>query len=206
MIAYGVVGLLLLSATMIGVAGPLAGLTRLTTSVENQRQGLIRSLRTTERTLDNAGSGIGRLDASLTEASESTTQAAELARGVSTTMGELSASMGLSILGAQPLIGLQPSFDNAARQLSELGTSIDGIGTALAANRTDIAVTKSDIEDLRDEVRGIAEELSGGPKIEVSASAVDSVRLILFGLIAWLALLSAGIIGLGVMLVARANG
>ncbi len=205
LITYGVIGIGLLAATTIGVAGPLGGITRLSQSVENQRQGLMRALDTTARTLGNAGAGIGRLESSLTQASGSTAQAANLARGVSATMSQLSDAMGIDFLGAQPLLALQPSFVEAARQLSDLGTSIDGIGTALAANRSDIRVTEEDIDDLRLEVEGIARELRSGPRIEISAGALDGVRLVLFGLIGWLGLLSFGITALGVVLVARGS-
>ncbi len=204
LIAYGVIGIVLLAATTVGVAGPLGGLTKLTESVEDQRQGLIRALDTTARTLGNAGLGIGRLEDSLTQASSSTTQAANLSRGVSATMSQLSVAMGIDFFGTKPLIGLQSSFDEAARQLSELGASIDGIGAALAANRSDIRVTEADIEELRVEVQSIARELRTGPRLEVSAGIVDGVRLVLFGVIGWLGLLSLGITALGTVLVARA--
>jgi hypothetical protein len=205
LIVYGAVGLGLLAVTAAGVAGPLAEVHRVSGAMEGQRQGIIRALDTTARTLEDAGSGLGRLDTSLARAHDSTGQAAFLSRGVAETMRQLSAAMNIQILGAQPFVGLAASFDQAAVQLEALGGSIDGIATSLDANSADLQMTRRDISDLRTQIQSMTLTLRNGPSLEVPAAALDGVRLVLFGLMAWLGVLALGITLAGLALVVRSR-
>jgi hypothetical protein len=205
MIVYGALGLGLLAVTAAAVTGPLGDVRRLSTSMEGQRQGIIRALETTARTLEDAGTGLGRLDTSLARAHDSTGQAGTLSRGVAETMRQLSAAMAIQILGAQPLIGLSASFDQSAAQLEALGGSIDGIASSLDANSADLRLTRNDISDLRTQVQSMTLTLRGGPSLEVPAATIDGVRLVLFALMAWLAVLALGITLAGLALVVRSR-
>lgn len=206
LMAYGVLGALILAGSAVGLAGPFDQVGKLASTLEGQRLSLVRALDTTASTLENAGSGIGRLDTSLSTARESTTQAATLAREVSGTMTQLGAAMNVSILGAQPFVGLAGSFDLVAGQLNDLGTSIDGIATSLGANSADIRVTRADIDSLQRQVAEVARTLRNGPRIDVPQAAIGNARLVLYALLSWLALAALGVAALGLALVARSRG
>lgn len=206
LVAYGVVGALILAASAVGLAGPFDQVGKLALTLEGQRQSLVRALDTTTTTLRDAASGIGRLDTSLSRARDSTTQAAALAREVSGTMSQLGASMNITIFGAQPFVGLVGSFDLVAGQLNELSTSIDGIATSLGANSTDIIITRANIDSLRDQVEEVADTLREGPRIEVSQATIGNARLVLYALLGWLALAALAVAMLGLALIARSRG
>jgi hypothetical protein len=203
MLAYGVCGLALLVIATVSVTGTLAEVGPVSASVERQRQDVIRALDTTAATLDDAGSGLGRLDTSLSKAHDSTGQAATLSRGVAETMRQASSAMNVSVFGAQPLVGLVASFDRAGTQLDALAGSIDGIATSLDANSADLRLTRTDIATLSEQIRSMTQTLRNGPSLEVPAATLDGVRLLLVGLMAWLGGLALAITVAGVVLVVR---
>ncbi|MDQ3870807.1 MAG: hypothetical protein M3301_04220, partial [Chloroflexota bacterium] len=145
LVTYGVVGLAILAAALILVSGPLEQVGALGNTAETQRAALVRSLRSTSRTLADASGAFSGFGESLAQARRSTGRAADLSRDVSSTMSGLAGAMSVTIFGVQPLADLTPGFERAAAQLRELGTDLDGIGAATARNVNDVERTRGNL-------------------------------------------------------------
>lgn len=199
-IVYGLFGVAILSVSAVAISTPLTGLDDLTGSLERDRAALVRSLRTTSEAIGSASTGVGNVGASLTQARRSSDQAAALARDVSGTMSELAQAMNLSILGAQPLIGLAPSFQRAAQGLSDMGTNLEGIGSALSQNTTDTTAVAARLSQVRGDLGELARLVDEGPRLELPLAAISSLRLVLYALVGWLLLMAFTSLFVGVWL------
>ncbi len=198
LLAYGVAGIALVALTGLVLAGPLARLDALGTSLETQRAELVRTMEATQTVLDGAAGTAGRLGTSLDAARSGSSSAATLARSLSGTMRDLSSAAGVNILGAQPLAGLQAGFSTASDRLDALGGQLDGIGTALAANRQDAAASGRDIANLRGEVGSLTATIRGMELPSIGGSPIV-VGFVAIGLLAWLGVpalvsLAAGVV------------
>jgi hypothetical protein len=204
--AYGVAGLLLLAVAAIGLARPLEQLGALGGAVETERRSLVSTLRETSQTLADAGVGFGGFGESLAQARQSTDRAAALARDVSSTMSGIARASEVTVLGVQPLAQLAPQFDRAALQLQQLGTDMDGIGTAMTRNSADVEKARADIGRIRVQVEALASaaEATGIPA--GTPAELSIMRLALYALIAWLALLALASVtgGLALLRASRA--
>ena len=173
--------------------------------VADQRSRLGSTLDATAQTLDGAGRASDGLDASLGEARRSTERAAGLTRDVSATMAELGRAMQLEIFGQRPLSPAAGGFDRASGQLRDLGSDLDGIATALGRNAGDLRTSRDDLLRLRDEVRRLRDAVAAAPSFDATRAAVGTLRIVLYTLIAWLALLAAACLALGVALLRVAS-
>ena len=187
LVGYRLLGLAILAAAAVLVSAPLEQLGALGSTAETQRAALVRSLRSTSRTLTDASSAFSGFGDSLAEARRSTGRAADLSRDVSTTMSALARGMSMTVFGVQPFAELAPGFERAATQLRELGTDLDGIGTAMVRNADDLERTRSNLVELRRQVDELA---MAAERTEIpvgSPAALAALRLALYGLILWLA-------------------
>jgi len=200
LIAYGLVGLAFLAASAVLVSQPLEQLGELGSTAETQRAALVRSLRSTSRTLDDAARGFSGFGESLGIARRSTARAADLSRDVSTTMSSLATAMNVTVFGVQPLAELGPGFERAAAQLRELGTDLDGIGTAMVRNADDVERARGDLLGLRSQVDELALAAERTQIPLGSPIALAALRLGLYALIAWLAAPAVASLLLGVAL------
>jgi hypothetical protein len=204
-VAYGAAGVVILIVGVLSVSRPLDEVRSLTRTLEEQRAGLVTSLDATARTLDDAAGGVDGMDDSLTQARAATDRAAGLANDVSFTMGQLAGAMHIEILGNRPLEALSSNFSRAAGQLAALASDLGAIGTALSQNEADVRVVSEDLRTLRDSVDELADLVEGGPRLEVSATAIDTIRLVVAALFIWLLTLAVASIVFGVALWRRAS-
>ncbi len=138
-----------------------------------------------------AATAFSGFDTSLEQARTSAASAAALARDASGTADGLAEAMAISILGAQPLLPLQDRFRQSADQLRRLGGEMDQIGTALQVNR-------GDTKQVSDRLRALSDEL--GPS---GAGGGIPPSLVIYGFLAWIALLAASSLSGGVLLLRR---
>jgi methyl-accepting chemotaxis protein len=199
---YGLVGLTLLAGGAVLVDRTLGEVDRSTGSLEEQRDLLVRSLRTTADTFGDAATGLEGFDTSIGRARESTGRAAGLARDVSATMAELARTMGLNILGTQPLLPLAAGFDRAAAQLTTLGGDLDAIGTALDQNSADAAITRENLESLHEQVDILATSVEDTDLPSLPAETLGTLRLVAMLLLGWLGLLAIATLTVGLWLLA----
>ena len=185
LIAYGVLGCVVVLALTLAVAPAMSTLDALARSSADV-QG---TLTTTRDAFDGFGT-------SLIEARRSSERAASTARTTAKTARQLGDAMGISIFGARPLLPIANGFQQQSSDLDALATELDALGTALARDETDV-------ESLRDQVTALRDRA-----IVLSASAPETLPLapILYALLAWLALQAIGAIWVGGALWKAASG
>lgn len=157
--AYAALGVVLVVAALL-VGGPLVSrFDRLTASA-------LDTVAAATEAADAAADAFDGFDVSLEEAGSSAAEAAELSRNAAGTLDSLSAAMGLTLLGAQPLLPLADQFERSAGQMLELGDNLDAIGASLSGNRDDVARVGERMRELAGELgeleAGIADERLGG--------------------------------------------
>lgn len=197
LVIYGLIGIVIFVVVASGVARPLERARQLSASVETQRAALVDSLSEAEMTIRNMSDGVARMGTSLGDAKAATDRAAVISHGVAASMYQLRDAMGLSIFGAQPLIGLSSSFDVSGQNLDLLAEDVAGIGAALDTNRGDVTLTAQNLADLATSVHGLTAAVQEGPGVEISAATLDSVRLAIYAVCGWLVLLAAGCVVAG---------
>ncbi len=198
LIAYGVIGLFLLGSVWTALAAPITQLDSITSSVEAQRTAALDSLERASDTIDRTADAINGMDQSLADAKAATDRSSGIATGVATSMSQLADSMTLTIFGIQPLIGLQPGFANSAGQLNLLADDLKTISTALDSNRGDALTVAQSLGELSGSLLRLTDAVRAGPHLELAAASVDTVRVGILALLAWLAVLALGSIGAGV--------
>ena len=203
--AYGLIGLALFAAVAIAINRPLDRAQALAASVEQQRLALVETLGQAQATLEGMSQGVGRVDTSLADAKAATDRASGITAGLATSMFGLRDAMALSIFGAQPLIGLASGFDSSGQQLTALGADLTAIGASLDTNRSDVATTSANLADLAASVGRLTTMVSDTPGVEVSTASLDAVRLAVYAICGWLAVLAVGCVVAGLYL-ARLGG
>ena len=198
LIAYGLLGIVLFVGVALAIGGPIDEAGRLTVSIEGQRGALLESLEQASLTIGQAATGVRGMDGSLEQARQATDRASLLSQGVAVSMYELRNAMGLTILGAQPLIGLAAGFDQAGQQLELLSQDVAAIGEALSSNRGDARMVATSLDRLSESVGDLTQSVREGPGLQVSSDALEAMRLGLYALVGWMLLLASGCVVAGV--------
>ncbi len=161
LVAYGVVGILLLAVSVPLFVGPLGALGR----VAGQQGEAVRWLDLTGQSLEDAGRGSSNAGASLASAAGAARNAASLAQELSASMAALRDASSQTILGAQPFGGLTGEFGRVASRASDVAASMQSLAGMLDRDTTDFASIAGDATSLRvqvDQLRGsLASELGG---------------------------------------------
>lgn len=198
LVIYGLSGLVMLAIGALSVGKPFEDVGGLSTAVVAQRETLVDTLDETANTVAEAGTSFTNLDDSLARAQTSAQHAGDLTRGMSATMRELGRAMQLQVFGTQPLVGLATGFDQAADQLNGLGTDLDAMGSSLGQNATDVRAMQGHLTDLRQQVLHLRDAVQATPSFEGTRNAVATLRVVLYTVIAWLTVLAATCLVLGV--------
>jgi hypothetical protein len=140
------------------------------------------SARRAAEALDGVGVGVGQAEAS-------SARAAGLADNASATLEALADSMGVSVFGTQPFLGLASNFRASAEDAAGLADELEALAGSLTA-------TGADTGSLADELVELAEAL------EPPAPDADPppMRLGLLIVLAWVALPTLGALGAGAIL------
>ena len=161
LIAYGVVGILVLAVSIPVLVEPLAAIGR----IVSQQGEAVRWLDLTGQGLEDAGRGSANAGASLESAAGAARNAASLAQELSVSMASLRDASSLTILGSQPLGGLTGDFDRVAGRASDLASSMVSLAGMLDRDTTDFSAIAADVTSLRgqaDQLRmTVASELGG---------------------------------------------
>jgi phage-related protein len=197
---YGLVGLALFVAVAVAVNRPLERAHELTASLDEQRAALVDTMNQARTTLEDMSLGVGAADQSLADAKAATDRAATISNTLATTMFGLRDSMSISIFGTQPLAGLAAGFDNSGQQISALGTDLATIGQSLNDNRTTVSTTATNLAKLAVSLGELTALVRDSNDVEISTSSLDAVRLAVYAICGWLAVLALGCVIGGVYL------
>jgi hypothetical protein len=203
LILYGALGLLLVGAGSMVGAGGVARVERLSDNVEG-------SLAAAASTVQNTADSFDGFETSLTEAGGAARNAAHVVRESAVTMANLSTAMSITIFGTQPLQPLARDFERGAEQLSMLSRDLDRLALALSANIDDVSSIRDDLRVLGERLDGLTTgtgdaPAGGGLATGGLATGGLPLRLLFFGLLAWLALQALGALVAGVLVLRRAS-
>jgi hypothetical protein len=134
LVAYGLVGTVLLLALAATLAPWLANVDALASS----RSDVERTIVATRVAFDGFG-------LSLADGERSATRAAAAARSSAAAARQLSSAMSISIFGAQPLLSLATGFQQQASDLEALGSSLDVLAASLGKNQGDVGTIRDQL-------------------------------------------------------------
>ena len=175
LIAYGLAGILLLLIAFAVASGPLGTAQRLLVSLDGTLHAAADTARSTSTALDSVDSGLG-------EAQRGTADASTLVADAAATSGRLASAMGLTIFGAQPLIGLSDDFEAIQTQLTGLSANLDAVSGAMATSADDLDDVRIDVARLATEIERVRDTTG------TDAGGTGSIGLAVGVLLAWLAL------------------
>ena len=185
MIAYGVIGLIIIVVAMLVTVGTFARIETLSESVG-------APLRSTARTVGEASTAFGRFAISLGEAQQSSEDAAALAHESAATMSGLADAMSVTIFGAQPLAQAAEGFREVSGQLDGLGEDLESVADALGHNISDVQNAGTNLRDVRDQMDSLLDEFgetSDGPaEGQSTTGGVRVASMALYALLIWLAI------------------
>jgi uncharacterized phage infection (PIP) family protein YhgE len=207
LIAWGVVGLVLLALFFNGLAGPISELNTMAANLEAQRTAALEAIDSARATIDQTAIGVRGMDTSLGDAKAAVDRASSIATNVGDTMAGLAQQMQITIFGIQPLAGLSGGFSDAATQLGGLSADLGAIGESLDANRDDAVAVAQSLDDLSSALTDFRTAVNSGPQIEKVVRSLDSLRIGILALLAWLGALALGAVaaGIGCWIVARGD-
>jgi len=197
LIAYGVIGLVIIVVAMLVTVGAFA-------RIETLSQSVGAPLRSTARTVGDASGAFGRFAVSLDEAQRSSQDAAALARESADTMGGLADAMSVTIFGAQPLARAAEGFRDVSVQLDGLGEDLETVGEALGHNIADVQQAGRNLRDVREELDTLLAQFGDSADGTDAAPQGGGTRLAsvaLYALLAWLAVpaIASLVLGLTVL-------
>jgi hypothetical protein len=175
-------------------------------TIDEQRLVLVRSLDATATFLGDARVGTGNVQTSLTATVDSARKSAQLTRNLAAAMDQLSVASTVSIFGSQPFGAITGTFSEVSRQATEMGASLDATADALVRNGDDLQLIRDDLSRIQAEIDVLRAELSGSAAapgladLKGATRTLDALRIVLFGLLAWLAIQAIIAIGAGVAL------
>ena len=180
LIAYGAIGLVLVTAALVG---GWSGITRIDAA--------LGSVAEASAALDAVADAFAGFDVSLESAARSAQHAAAASRDGATSATGLADAMGVSFFGAQPLLPLANDFRRQATNLSAVAVDLDQLAAALAKDRTDVKRIHDHVSALSARVGTVR---GGGPA---------GVATLLVALLLWLGAQAAAALLIGILLLRR---
>jgi hypothetical protein len=181
LIAYGGLGLLLVTAALVG---GWSGITRIDAA--------LGSVAEASSTLEAVADAFAGFDVSLESAVRSADHAAMASRDAASTAAGLADSMALSIFGAQPLLPLANDFRRQATDLRAVAADLDQLSASLGKDRTDVKRIHDHVSALSARV-GTVGGSSGGA----------GIAALLVALLVWLGTQAAAALIVGIQLLRR---
>jgi hypothetical protein len=186
LIAYGIAGILLL------VAGAISGMDA-AARIERTAAVAGGTLAAAARATKAAADSFTSIDSSLADAQTSADTAADLSRDASTTLDSLSAAMGISIFGSQPLAPLAVEFSTSADQADQLAATLESVSGSMSETRTNVAAIGVELDGLSDQLETLEGSTAAG-------ESTPPLRLFIGLLLVWLAIPAIGALVYGFVL------
>ncbi len=186
--AYGVIGVVLLTVAFLVGGSAVDRIERLSVTLDGTLRAAAGTARSSVSALDNLDVGVG-------QGSSAAADAGRLADQAAVTSAQLSAAMGLSILGAQPLLPMAASFNDLTTQLRSLSGDLRSIGSALETSGRDLDGVRANMGELATRLEGLN---TGGSSATIAPGS--TLRLAFLGLLLWLAVPAVGALLIGIAL------
>jgi hypothetical protein len=204
LLAFGVSGLALLVLSAVLVIGALGAVAEAAGTIDAQRARLVALIDPTEAVLDRAAGTSANAGTSLQASAGSARDGAALSLQLADAMEAMARAAQVDVFGVRPFSGLADELAAVAASSRTLATDLDATAGALAANVTDTRAVAGDLGALADELARLRTELDATTAAGVSTASgpdlptlVGLARLVLLGLLAWLAIPAVVAVWLG---------
>ncbi|HEY3524099.1 MAG TPA: hypothetical protein VGK63_10360 [Candidatus Limnocylindrales bacterium] len=195
LVAFGVVGLVLVGSAAVMLAAAAPSFDQLGTVTD--RTGPTReALADAGHALGDLSTSAGSLEGTLSSSETSLRDAAAASRSLADAFSGLSTAMNVEVLGTRPFAGVGEQLSRSSGRVATVATDLDGVATRLAGHASDARTIASDAASLRDSIEEIDVSL-GGPGGSGLGASIAVVRIVLFGLLAWIGVLAAGCVLVG---------
>ena len=171
------------------------------TSFEEQRAEILSMLGPASAALDSTASTAANAGSSLAETRDAAAQASELMTRLATSFESLAALGSFELFGARPFASISGEFADVADQSRTLSTDLAEAATAMNTNIADSASVAAELRVLAGQLEELEASL-GGPDGEAPTATdaslpVNAARIVLVGLLLWLAVPALASIWLG---------
>ena len=189
LLAFGLSGLVLLLAAAVLVFGSLAAVDDAATGFEAQRAELLAMLGPASDALDSAATSATNAGSSLTTSAGAAEQAATLTTRLAASFEGLAALSSFEIFGARPFAALEGEFQQVGSTARTLSTDLGSTAAALRTNVADTATVAANLRVLATQLQALESNLAGsdGAGLGSATAALNAARIVLIGLLAWLA-------------------
>jgi hypothetical protein len=191
LLAFGATGLILIVAAGAIVLSALALLDDAATGFERQRAEVVALLGPAATALDHAATSASNAGASLGATRDAAAQAAQLTARLADSYEGLAALGSFDILGTRPFATMAGQFAAVAVEARAASTDLGITAASMSTNVTDSAAVAADLHALAARVSelraGLAPSTSVEPTNAAASLGVGAARLVLLGLLAWLA-------------------
>jgi len=205
LMTFGLVGLVLVGAAGALVLGSLTAVDDAVTGFERQRTEIVAMLGPASDALSGAASSASNASGSLTETSRAARNAAELTTRLATSFDSLASLGSFTILGARPFAEVADQFAAVGVEARELSGDLNATADAMTTNITDSQAVAADLLALSEQLDRLEASLAGpgtAPGADPSLP-LDIARLVLLGMLAWLAMPALASIWLGGRFIGR---
>jgi hypothetical protein len=189
LLAFGLSGLVLLLGAAALVFGSLAAVDDAATGFERQRAELVAMLGPASSAMDRAATSASNAGASLTSSAEAADQAAVLTTRLASSFEGLAALSSFEILGSRPFAGLAGEFNQVGADARALSTDLTSTAAALRTNVADTSAVAADLRTLAAQLNELESSVAtpDGGSLGSATAALNAARIVLVGLLAWLA-------------------
>jgi hypothetical protein len=189
LLGFGLTGLVLLLAATALVLGSLGAVDDAASGFERQRAELLAMLGPAADALDSAATSATNAGASLGSSADAAEQAATFTSRLAGSFDNLSALSSFEILGSRPFAGLGDEFSRVGTDARALSADLLSTAEALRTNVADTGAVAADLRSLATRLDALETSLgaSEGAGLGSATVALNAARIVLLGLLAWLA-------------------
>lgn len=206
LVGFGISGLALIVAGGALVLGTIGSIGDAAVSLQGQRTSLVALLGPAADAMEHAARSATNAGTSLSSSAAAARDAADVTAQLAAAMTRMASAARISILGSQPFGSVADEFDRVAEQSTKVSGDLRDTAATLETNVIDAGTSGQDLARLATELRDLDRSLAESPATEVGPirTVLDVTRIVLLGLLAWLAAPAVAALWLGWRLFAEA--
>ena len=190
LVAFGLTGVILLAAAGALVLGSLSALDDAASSLERQQTELVAMLKPASAALATSAASAANAGTSLTTTSAAADRAGLLATNLADSFDGLAALGSFDLFGARPFAALSQDFASVGADARALATDLSTAAESMRTNAADAVTVAGNLRSLASQLEALVSSLDSGSVVGMTSDAsaqLGLARLVLIGLLAWLA-------------------
>lgn len=200
LLAFGGTGIALVAAAVVLVLGSLSAVDDAAAGFDRQRAEAVALLGPARDALDHAATSASNAAGSLIQASTAADQAARLTTRLASSFEGLASLGTFELFGARPFESMSAQFAAVAADSRALSVDLTATAGSLRANVADSEAVATDLRALALQLDRLETSLGGPPTGSTASTAglpIATARIVLLGLLAWMAVPALACLWLG---------